>query len=118
MEQKLKEINENIFYGIVPENIGLKEWNYFVHGMKKIKKSGSSGNDLNRYYYVAIVRENYIDDKTIFQVIEKICEIPGMRLADGDFEVGYEFKGATDLSVEILELTFTKTIKRNPSVSL
>lgn len=112
IEEKLKEIDENIFYGIVPENHNLKEWNYLVHGMKKLRKSGTSGIDLNRYYYVNIVREDYISDDTIFDVIEKVTSIPGMRLADGDYEVEYAFKGNTNLAVEILELMFTKTLKK------
>lgn len=112
IEEKLKEIDENIFYGIVPENHNLKEWNYLVHGMKKLRKSGTSGIDLNRYYYVTIVREDYISDDTIFDVIEKVTSIPGMRLADSDYEVEYTFKGSTNLAVEILVLMFTKTLKK------
>ncbi len=111
IEKKLKDIDSNIFYGIVPEEIDLSEWNYFVHGMKKIRKSGTSNVDFNRYFYVTIVREDYIDDETIFKVIEKICEIPGMRLADVEYEVDYAFKGKTDLAVEMLELIFTKPLK-------
>jgi len=111
IQEKLLEIDKKVFYGIVPDNVENEEWNYFVFGQKKLRKSGSSSNDLNGYWYVTIVREDFISDSIIFEVIEKLSEISGLRLADGDFEVTYTFKGDTNIVVEILELQFTKTKK-------
>ena len=63
-----------------------------MFGQRKIKKSGTSSIDLNGYWYVTIVRENFIPDDTLFEVIEKLEEIPGLRLADGEFNYDYVFK--------------------------
>lgn len=114
INKKLLEIDGNRvpYYGIVPDNVEIAEWNYFVFGQTKIRKSGTSLTDLNGYWYVTIVRENFIPDDVVFQVIEKMEEIPGLRLADNDFEYNYLMKGSTNIVVEILELQFTKTKKR------
>ena len=112
IKNKLLEIDDHIYYGIVPDDVEIDEWNYFVFGQRKIRKSGTSGIDLNGYWYVTIVREDYIPDDVVFNVIQKMGEIAGLRLADGDFEYNYTTKGGTNIVVEILEIQFTKTIKR------
>lgn len=111
IRDKLIEIDDKIHYGIVPSNVENEDWNYFVFGQRKLRKSGTSSTDLNGYWYVTIVRENFIPDDVVFEVIEKMSEISGLRLADGDYEYTYTFKGNTDIVVEILELQFTKTKK-------
>lgn len=112
IKEKLLEIDNQIYYGLVPENIEINEWNYFVFGQRKIRKSGTSSTDLNGYWYVTIVRENYIPDDVLFEVLDKMNEIAGLRLAEGEFEYNYTTKGNTNIVVEILELQFTKTKKR------
>ena len=111
IRDKLIELDNKIYYGIVPDYVENEDWNYFVFGQRKLKKSGTSLADLNGYWYVTIVRENYIPDDTVFEVIDKLSEIPGLRLADGDYEYTYTFKGNTNIVVEILELQFTKMKK-------
>lgn len=111
IKDKLKEIDNHMYYGIVPENVDIDEWNYFVFGQRKLRKSGTSSTDLNGYWYVTIVREDFIPDDVVFKVIEKMTEISGLRLADGEFEYMYTFKGNTNIVVEILELQFTKMKK-------
>ena len=111
IKEKLSELDNKIYYGIVPESVGNDEWNYFVFGQRKLKKSGTSSTDLNGYWYVTIVRENFIPDDDVFNVIDKLTEISGLRLADGEFEYTYTFKGNTGIVVEILELQFTKMKK-------
>jgi hypothetical protein len=111
IKEKLIEIDDKIYYGIVPENVKNSDWNYFVFGQEKLKKSGSSLNDLNGYWYVTIVREDFIPDNLVFEVINKLTEISGLRLADGEFNYTYTFKGNTNIVVEILELQFTKMKK-------
>jgi len=113
IKDKLSKIDSNIYYGIVPDNIdNLEEWNYLVFGQEKIRKSGSSLKDLNGYWYVVIVRENFIPDSLVNDVIDKMTEIAGLRLADGEHEYNYTFKGSTNIIVEVLTLTFTKMKKR------
>lgn len=111
LEKALKEIDDNIYYGKVPESALQNAWNYLVFGKKKIKKAGNSGIDLCDYYWVGIIRENYIPDELVFDVIDKLNSIPGLKLTDEDGEYDYTFKGKTDLVVEILTLTFAKVKK-------
>lgn len=110
IKEKLLEIDSKVFYGIVPE-IDIEEWNYIVFGQRRIRKSGTSSNDLNGYWYVAIVRENWIDDETVKQVLSKMLEISGLRLANEDMTYDYTFNGNTNNVVEMLVLMFTKTKK-------
>lgn len=107
--EKLLEIDNRIYYGLVPENEDIKVWDYFVFGQKKIRKKDVNSTDLQGYWYVTIVRENYIPDDLLGEVINKISEIAGLRLTMDEFEYEYTTKGSTDIVVEILELQFTKT---------
>lgn len=111
IKNKLLEIDNNIFYGIVPDNVEIDEWNYLVFGQRKIRKKDTTSNDLQGYWYVVIVRENFIPDDVVFQVINKMNEIHGLRLADGDLMYEYTTKGSTNTVIEMLELQFTKTKK-------
>lgn len=110
IKDKLLLIDKNLYYGMIPDNIKIEEWNYLVFSQKKIKKL--SNTDLPWYYSVTIVREDYIPDEIVFDVINKMEEIPGLKLADGDFGYDYTTKGNTDLVVEILSLDFVKSKKR------
>lgn len=112
IKEKLLELDTNIYYGIVPDNVDIEDWNYFVFGQEKISKGGTSQTDLQGYWYVTIVRENFIPDETVLDVIEKITDIAGVRLADGDCEYNYVQKGSTNIIVEMLQIRFTKTKKR------
>lgn len=111
IEKKLKEIDSNIYYGRVPNNVENLNWDYIVFGKHKLKKSDSKSIELQDSYWVAICRENYIPDETTLNVIKKLKEIPGLRLANEDGNYEYVFKKNTDLVVEILTLVFTKTLK-------
>ena len=111
IQEKLLEVDKTIYYGLVPDNVENKAWNYIVFGQKKLRKKSESSKDLQGYWYVTIVRENFIPDDDVFNVIEKLSEISGLRLADGECEYLYTTKGNTNIVIEILELQFTKTKK-------
>ena len=111
IKEKLFEIDEHIYYGMVPDNVEIDEWNYFVFGQQRMKKGGTSDHDLQGYWYVVIVRENFIPDDLVSDVINKLTEISGLRLATGDFQYEYITKGGTNIVVEMLMLTFTKMKK-------
>lgn len=111
IKEKLLKIDSHVYYGLVPDTVANEEWNYFVFGQQRMRKSGTSSNDLNGYWYVVIVRENYIPDELVGNVIEELCSIAGLRLADGDYQYEYITKGGTNIVVEMLMLTFTKMKK-------
>lgn len=111
IQEKLLEIDSNVYYGTVPEGVNTPVWNYFVFGQSKIRKKSAASNDLQGYWYVTIVREDYIPDEEVFKVINALEEINGLRLADGDLNYDYLVKPNTNQVVEVLELDFTKTKK-------
>lgn len=111
IKEKLMEIDSNLHYGLVPENVELTEWNYLVLGQKRIKRKLPTSLDFQGYWFVTIVRENFIPDELLFNVIKKVEEIPGLRLSGDEFEYEYTTKGNTNIVVEVLELHFSKTKK-------
>lgn len=111
IEQKLKEINPNTKYAKLYNFDDLQDYNFLVFGKKGLRKT-EDGRSLQNSFYVIIVNENYIDDSTVLSVIDKVEEIPGLRLASGDFQFEYLRKGNTDFVVETLMLEFSKTLRR------
>lgn len=103
---------KRIFYGQKAGCIELKDWNYIVFGMEDLNKSGDNSMDLSGYYFVDIIRENFIDDETIFGIIEAIEELPGVKLCRGSNPIDYITKGKTDIVCEMMRLRFTKPMKR------
>lgn len=104
--------DRRIFYGQKPSGVVIEDWNYIVFGVEDIEKSGSNSMDLSGYYFVDIIRENFIDDDTIFSLIEAIEEIPGLKLCRGSNPVDYVNKGNTDIVCELMRLRFTRPMKR------
>lgn len=111
IEQALMRIDSNIYYGRVPESKIQENWNYFVFGKNSLRKEGANSIDLIDSYWIAIVRENYIPDDLVFEVIDKLSAIPGLKLTTDDGNYEYVFKNKTDLVVEVLTLSFSKVKK-------
>lgn len=110
IESKLKEIDSNVYYGRVTNN-DMLNWNYIIFGKERIKKAAEKSIDLTNYYWITIVRENYIPDDTVYDVINKLNSIPGLHLSNEDGTYQYIFKDNTELVVELVTLVFAKTKK-------
>lgn len=113
IEAKLKEIDPEVHYGMVTydeEAAKTKPWNYIVFNRKTMKASESK-KSYSDYFEVAIVRENYIDDGLCEQVIDKMLEIAGMRLAGTDCQYNYTKKPSTNKVVELLTIEFVRARK-------
>ena len=108
IESNLLEFNMPVYYGktFAKQN---DEWNYFVFNRQTFNKVGTSGIDINYQYQVHIICENYIEEDFEFEVIKKMKSI-GLKLT-GMPQYNYVTKGSTDVVVEMLTLTFTKTHK-------
>lgn len=123
IEEKLKELAaaetcpmEAVEYGMLPPGTEINRYNYLVFSRTTIGKRGTSRGDFNEYYAVGVVHENYIPDGYIYEVIKKMTEIKGMRLADQDIQFDYARKSGTDMVVEVASVVFTKA--RNGSEML
>lgn len=108
--EALLKIDERVYYGIVPESESDKDWNYLVFGKSKI--SIPNATSLVEYYEVTIVREDYIPDETVYEVLDAMTDIAGVRIANESMMYEYALKGSTSVVVEILTIQFSKPLKR------
>ena len=111
IEQALKEIDDTVFYGKMPESFIKEDWNCIVFGKNSIKPTGTSNIDMIDNYWVAIIRENYIPDDLVYEIIDKLNSLPGLKLTSDEGNYEYVFKNKTDLVVEFLTLSFSKVKK-------
>ena len=110
IRDKLQELDDNVFYGAAKDNEATKNvWNYIVFGRDKMEPKENK-TSFTYYFDVVIVREEYIPEDLIEQVIAKV-EACGLRLADTPPEFEYKKKN-DDTVVEILVIHFYKAGKR------
>ena len=110
IKEKLQEIDENVFYCIVDDRMRDTFWNYIVFNRKPTKISANK-TGYSYYFTVNIVREDFIPEGLDLTVIEKMREIPNMKLADTDMQYTYVPKPNTNTVVEMLSIDFVKAVK-------
>lgn len=111
IQAKLAEIDPLVFYGKVDETQIMDDWNYTVF-LRKSLSIGAQKREYSDRFTVAIIRENFIPEGLDTAVIEKMCEIPGMRIASTDGQYNYTSKPNTNTVVEILTMEFVRARKR------
>lgn len=111
IETKLKEIDPLVFYGKVDDEKITDEWNYIVF-LRKSLGVGAQKKEYSDRFTVAVVRENYIPEGLDTLIIEKMCELSGMRLASSDCPYSYTQKPNTNTVVELLTMEFVRARKR------
>lgn len=111
IQKKLEEIDNNVFYGMADEQRIADEWNYIVFMRKALSISDTKQGYSDRFT-VAIIRENFIPEGLEIQVVDKLLEISGMRLASPDCPYSYIKKPNTNAVVELLTIEFVKARKR------
>lgn len=110
IEAKLQEIDPRVYYGLVDESIKNTIWNYIVFNRTTIKHSANK-TGASDYFDVHIIRENYIPDGIDKEVIDKLCELPGVRLTGNDSTFTYVQKPNTNIVVEMLTINFLRARK-------
>lgn len=110
IKEKLQEIDSRVFYGIASSSVRETVWNYIVFN-RKPTKVGANRTGYSYYFSVNIIREEFIPEGLDLAVIEKMLEIPGMRLAGNDMEYNYVAKPNTDTVVEMLSIDFVRPVK-------
>ena len=110
IKNKLKEIDNNVFYGAVDPRMREEVWDYIVFKRKTMSFSESKkANGI--YYTVAIIRENFIPEGLEMAVINKMLEINGMRVGGSDGSYEYVPKPNTNNIVEMSTIDFVKPVK-------
>lgn len=110
IKQKLAEIDPCIHYGAVASSQFEMLWDYIVFNRVTLS-SAPNKTGYSDYYDVHIVRENFIPEGLDIEVINKMCEISGMRLTSSDAVYSYVQKPNTDTVVEMLTLHFVRARK-------
>ena len=112
IEAKLKEIDPNVFYGMVDRRMTETIWDYTVFNRTNIKHSTNRTSDSD-FFDVHVIRENYIPDGLENDIIEKMCQLAGVRLASADSEFNYVSKPNTNIVVEMMTIHFLRARKSN-----
>ena len=109
IREKLEEVDPLVFYGTAANMEAEMLWNYIV--FNRDRRAESVQRTGKTYYFnVAIVRENEIPEGLDDEVIGKVLEIPGLKVA-GDSQYHYMEKQSTGAVVEMLIIPFVKPMK-------
>ncbi len=109
IREKLEEIDPLVFYGMAGSLSEDVLWNYIVF-FREARRPAENKQDKSYVFHVAIVRENEIPEGLDDKVIDKIREIPGVRLGDAA-TYAYTEKRNTGAAVEVLDIPFIKPMK-------
>lgn len=110
IKEKLQEVEAKVFYGMVDNSVQESVWDYIVFDRKRMAIN-TNKTSYSYYFSVHIVRENFIPEGFEMTVINKMLEIPGMRIADNDPLYEYVPKPNTNAVVEMLSIDFVKAVK-------
>lgn len=110
IEAKLREIDPCVYYGIVDESRKETLWNYIVFNRSTITHSANKTSATD-HFEVHIIRENYVPEGMDTAVIDKLCALPGVRLAGTDCAFNYVQKPNTNIVVEMLTIPFIRARK-------
>lgn len=107
---------EGVWYGACREK-ELKYWNYFVFNRSRTTKNNQGSKvDLQTFYQVHVVHEDYIPEGYIETVISALQDqaMPGtkLKITNDDIQYNYTFKGNTNMVVEIATITLYHPEKR------
>lgn len=110
IKTKLEEVDTKVYYGMVDDEVRETVWDYIVFNRVSLK-AAPNRTGYSDYYDVHIIRENFVPEGIDIEVINKMLEIHGMRLADGDGSYNYVQKPNTNIVVEMLTLHFVRARK-------
>lgn len=112
IKNKLQEVDSNVFYAAVDLSVKDTVWDYIVFERTNLKVS-TNKTGYTEGYTVRIIREEFIPEGTEISVIEKMLEIPGMRLASDGGTYEYVQKPNTNIVIEMFSVSFARPIKRD-----
>lgn len=109
IEAALKELDPNVYYGMVDESHMETVWDYIVFNRTTITHSANKTAASDRFD-VHIIRENYVPENFDTLVIDRLCALPGVRTG-GDCTFDYVQKPNTNIVVEMLTIPFVRARK-------
>lgn len=109
---------ERVFYGRARRDADepLKLWNYFVFNRKHSTKNNTAKVDMQDFFEVHVIHENYIPEgylRTVIAALEaQDASGTKLKVTSDDIQYDYVFKGNTDVVVEIATMTVLHPQKR------
>lgn len=111
IKEKLAEIDQNVFYGMVDSSMKETVWDYIVFGRKALKHNPTKSG-YTEVYSVHIIREDFIPEGLELEVIDKMLEIDGMKVSGDDGIYTYVQKTNTNVVVEMFSVDFIRAKKK------
>ena len=109
--EKPELFGSTVSYGKIKAQDVPEEWNYITFNRMEIKKTGTSLRDYSLYYQVNLIHEDYVPEDAVFELINKLSKIPGLKEANADISFDYTVKKGTDTVVEAAVIIFTQPLK-------
>ena len=112
IETALKAVDNNVFYGGVTGIDRADKWDYIVFSRRNLRRNTKGNTSYTHVITVYIVREEYVPEETIYDVINAMEAIPGVRFDDDNAQFNYDRKENTKTIMEVAQLTFTWARKK------
>ncbi len=111
IKNKLQEIDSKVYYAAVDLSVKETVWDYIVFERSALSVNANK-TGYTEEYTVRIIREEYIPEGLEIEVIEKMLEIPGMRLKSDGGTYEYVQKPNTNVVIEMFSVGFVRPKKR------
>lgn len=106
----LEKVDERVYYGTAAKLPNGSKWNYTVFSREPASRSANK-TSITHVYAVSVVRESYVPEGMMAEVINAMESIPGMRMASDDIDFAYQVKPGTSDTCEMMTINFTKAVK-------
>lgn len=107
IQSALEAVDINVHYGGVTGTTPADRWDYIVFSRGPLKRNSKGNTTYSQTINVAIVREEYVPEETIFQVVEAMEAIPNVRLDADACDFDYERKPNSKTVIEAALLSFS-----------
>lgn len=111
IKTKLQEIDSKVYYAAVDLSVKETVWDYIVFERSALSVNANK-TGYTEEYTVRIIREDFIPEGLEIEVIEKMLEIPGMRLKSDGGTYEYVQKPNTNIVIEMFSVGFVRPKKR------
>lgn len=111
IKNKLQEIDRKVYYAAVDMAVKETVWDYIIFERSALSVNANK-TGYTEEYTVRIIREEYIPEGLEIEVIEKMLEIPGMRLKSDGGTYEYVQKPNTNVVIEMFSVGFVRPKKK------
>lgn len=110
IREALASVDSNVFYGLAAGLPKEAPWDYTVFS-RETTTAAANRTGYTDDYLVSVVREGYVPEGTLEDVVAAVTAIPGMKLASRPVEYVYDTRPGTSDVAEMMVVHFTKSRK-------